>query len=169
MYEVSCEMSLEAFCSADMLSFKGYVHRWLVSTTQVAPHTREKILPVLQKSAAAAVRQCTGGASGRACGFYWSRGGEYVDPANDGTSGAGEAMNVLGAVSGLLVDDADPPADNSTGISKGNPNAGEKKNTGTDAMGHRKITQADRAGAAILTVLVVGGFVALYGWMTIFD
>ncbi|KAG6057957.1 hypothetical protein E4U32_004842 [Claviceps aff. humidiphila group G2b] len=87
-------------CTPDMLSFKGYVRRWLSVITQVAPYTRETILPILRKSTEAAVKQCTGGQTGRQCGFYWNL-GEFVDPAVDRTTGAGEVMNVLAAVSSL--------------------------------------------------------------------
>lgn len=165
MYEVPCE-GRKGACSTDMLSFKGYVHRWLAVTTQVAPFTREKILPVLQKSTEAAVKQCTGGDSGRACGFYWS-GGSYVDVAVDGTSGAGEQMNVLAAVSSLLIEDAEPPATNSTGgISKGDPNAGKDSHDNPEP---KPLTTADKAGAGILTFLVLASGLGTFIWMCAFD
>jgi len=151
-----------------MLSFKGYVHRWLSVVTQLAPYTRDKILPTLRKSAEAAVKQCTGGESGRACGFYWS-GGSYVDPAVDKTTGAGEAMNVLAAVSALLIEEAKPPVTNSTGgISNGNPNAGGGgADNGEKPL--KPITAADRAGAGILTFLLIGGSLGMFVWMSMFD
>lgn len=165
-YEVPCE-GRKGACSPDMLSFKGYVHRWLATVTIVAPFTRDKILPVLRKSAEAAVKQCTGGQSGRACGFYWS-GGEYVDPSVDKTTGAGEAMNVLAAVSSLLIDEAKGPVTNDTGgISKGNPNAGGGRDNGIREP--KPLTTADRAGAGILTFLLLGGAVSTFVWMSVFD
>ncbi|KAH7015713.1 glycoside hydrolase [Ilyonectria destructans] len=164
-YEVPCE-GRQGACSTDMLSFKGYVHRWLAVVTQIAPHTKDKILPVLATSALAAANQCTGGASGRVCGFYWG-GGKFVDPAVDETSGAGEAMSVLAAVSSLLIEDADPPVTNKTGgISKGDPNAGKNSH---DRPEPRKITGADRAGAGILTILLLGGATGAFLWMSVFD
>jgi mannan endo-1,6-alpha-mannosidase len=165
-FEVNCETHQGA-CSPDMLSFKGYVHRWLAVVTQIAPHTQEKLRPILRTSAEAAARQCTGGESGRACGFYWS-GGEFVDVAVDKTSGAGEAMNVLAAVSSLLIDEADPPATNTTGgISQGNPNAGGAGNNGQEPL--KPITTGDRAGAAILTILILGGAISMFVWMSMFE
>ncbi|KAM5354867.1 hypothetical protein ACJ41O_001513 [Fusarium nematophilum] len=164
-YEVPCE-GRKGACSTDMLSFKGYVHRWLSVVTQIVPHTREKILPVLRKSTEAAVKQCTGGESGRVCGFYWSE-GKFVDPSADDTSGAGEAMNVLAAVSSLLIGDADPPATNTSGgISRGDPNAGVNSH---DMPEPPPITAADRAGAAILTTIIVGSAVGVFLWMSLFD
>ena len=165
-YEVACE-GRKGACSPDMLSFKGYVHRWMSVVTQVAPHTRDEILPTLRKSAEAAVKQCTGGQSGRACGFYWS-GGSYVDPAVDKTTGAGEAMNVLAAVPALLIDGARAPVTNSTGgISKGNPNAGVGGDNGEKPP--RPITTADRAGAGILTFLLLAGSLGTFVWMSLVD
>ncbi|KAL7783083.1 glycoside hydrolase family 76 protein [Trichoderma ceciliae] len=161
-YEVACEPRQGA-CSTDMLSFKGYVHRWLSVVTQVAPHTRTKILPILRKSAEAAAKQCTGGDTGRRCGFYWSS-KQFVDPAVDHTSGAGEAMNVLAAVSSLLINEANPPVTNSTGgISKGNPNAGHGGDNGEVEL--KPITAADKAGAAIITLLILGSGTGAFIWM----
>ncbi|KAH6605530.1 glycoside hydrolase family 76 [Trichoderma cornu-damae] len=165
-YEIACEPRQGA-CSTDMLSFKGYVHRWLSVVTQIAPHTRTKILPILRKSAEAAVQQCTGGDTGRRCGFYWSS-KQFVDPAVDRTSGAGEAMNVLAAVSSLLINEANPPVTNSTGgISKGNPNAGHGGDNGEEEL--KPITAADKAGAALVTLLILGSGAGAFIWMCGFD
>ncbi|PNY27942.1 Mannan endo-1,6-alpha-mannosidase DCW1, partial [Tolypocladium capitatum] len=165
-YEVPCE-SRKGACSPDMLSFKGYVHRWLAVVTQIAPFTRNRILPVLRKSTEAAVKQCTGGDTGRVCGFYWSD-GVYVDISVDRTSGAGEAMNVLAAVSSLLIEEAKVPVtDSSGGISKGNPNAGGGRDNGLKKP--KPITTADRAGAGILTLLLLGGAASTFIWMSVFE
>lgn len=164
-FEMPCE-ERKGSCTADMLSFKGYVHRWLSTVTKVAPYTAEVILPVLRTSAEAAVSQCTGGASGRACGFYWSE-RQYFDVAIDKTSGAGEAMNVLAAVSSLLISEADAPATELTGISKGDPNAGSRSRGPTEPL--KPITTGDRAGAAILTMVVLGSAIGAWSWMSLVD
>ena len=168
MYEVACERKDgTSTCTPDMLSFKGYVHRWLATITQVAPYKKDTIMPILRKSAEAAARQCTGGASGRQCGFYWNL-GRFVDPGADKTSGAGEAMNVLAAVSSLLIGDAPAPVTNGTGgTSKGDPNAGGRDNTGQKPI--EPITTADRAGAGVLTILILGSVVGMFVWMCGFD
>lgn len=148
-----------------MLMFKGFVHRWLSWVTKLVPSTREIIIPALQESAKKAVAQCYGGQTGRQCGFYWST-GEFVDPAVDKTTGAGEVMNVFSAVTALLIDedDVENPVTNSTGgTSIGDPNAGlnsEKPRV------FKPITTADRAGAGILTFLVLAGAAATFGWMS---
>lgn len=158
--EASCEQHQS--CTTDMLSFKGYDHRWMTQTTQIAPFTADKILPVLKKSAQAAVTQCTGGTDGRTCGFMWSS-GKY-----DGSKGAGQTMNVLAAVTSLLHVSADAPVTNSTGgTSAGNFDAGQ--GGGTLEPYHKDITTADKVGAGILTAIVIGSALAAMGWMTLLE
>lgn len=166
-YELSCEFALGgSVCKTDMLSYKGYLVRWLGVVTQVAPHTAAKILGPLRKSGEAAARQCTGGASGRECGFYWTE-GKFIDPSVDKTSGAGEAMDVLAAVSSMLIEDVAPPVTNDTGgTSRGDPNAGGRDNGERPV---KPVTAGDKAGAAILTILLLVGAVSLFVWMSFFD
>ncbi|KAK4145096.1 glycoside hydrolase [Dichotomopilus funicola] len=161
-YELPCE-GRQGACTPDMLTFKGYIVRWLAGVTKVAPYTAPLIMPLIQKSAQAAVNQCTGGETGRKCGFYWS-GGVYVDTAVDKTTGAGEAMDALAVVSSLLMPEAPAPANNKTGISRGDPNAGMRSSGTGQPLG--PITTADRAGAGILTLLLLAGVVGLWGWMS---
>lgn len=165
-FESPCEVRQGA-CTPDMLSFKGYVHRWLAVVSQLVPDTIPIIRPMLQNSTRAAVNQCTGGATGRRCGFYWT-GGQFVDPAVDKTSGAGEAMNVLAAVSSLLIDEAPGPVTNKTGgTSKGDPEAGTKSLDGPEPLA--PVTTGDRAGAAILTILLLASSVGTWSWMSLGD
>lgn len=156
-YEVSCEQHMT--CTTDMLSFKGYDHRWMAATTQLAPFLHDQVMTVLQTSAEAAIKQCTGGDSGRACGFQWSSG--VYD-----TTGAGQQMNVLGAVSSLLVDmGASAPVTNSTGgTSVGNNNAGSSSDNFLGAT--TPATPGDKAGASILTILILVSAVGTFGWMS---
>ncbi|KAI1121391.1 glycoside hydrolase family 76 protein [Nemania abortiva] len=155
-FEASCEEHMT--CTTDMLSFKGYVHRWMATTTQIVPTTADTILPVLQKSAQAAVSQCTGGTDGRTCGFQWSTG------TFDNSVGAGQTMDVLAAVSSLLINEAKAPVTNSTGgTSVGNPDAG----IGSGSIGDDlpTITTGDRAGAGVLTAVIILTAAAAFGWM----
>jgi mannan endo-1,6-alpha-mannosidase len=150
-----------------MFSFKGYVHRWMAVTAQLAPHTRDQIMPVLKSSAKSAVRTCAGGANGRMCGFKWAEATEK-QTGHDGTLGAGQQMNVLGALSSLLIANEGrgaPPVTNRTGgTSGGNPAAG---------YGHgspwlddiEPITTADRVGAGILTAMAIGSILTMSAWL----
>jgi mannan endo-1,6-alpha-mannosidase len=146
-------------CTTDMLSFKGYVHRWMATTTIIAPFTKGQIMDVLQTSTAAAVSTCTGEANGRACGFNWA------SKVYDGSHGAGQQMNVLAAVSSLLIGQSAPPVTNSTGgTSIGNPNAGASSATFDGHMDPP--TAGDKAGAGFLTFLILGLAVGTFGWMS---
>lgn len=143
-----------------MLSFKGYLHRWMASTAQLAPFTRDTIIPVLRKSTAAAVKSCSGGPSGTACGFRWNTG------AYDGLTGAGQQMNALGALTSLLVAElniAGPVTNDTGGTSKGNYGAGGGESVFTVFA---PITTADKAGASILTMIVAVSLLAAVAWMT---
>ncbi|KAG5997640.1 hypothetical protein E4U52_003519 [Claviceps spartinae] len=166
-FELPCEgMNGKGICTPDMLSYKGYVHRWLAVVAQLAPHTKETISNTLRVSAQAAIRQCTGGSSGRECGFYWNY-GKFVDPAKDKTTGAGEYMDVLAAVLSLLTENSDLPLTNSTGgTSKGSPNAGGKDN---GEKTKKPITMADRVGAGIITAVVLFVMGVLFIWMSFLD
>lgn len=161
-----------------MVTFKGYVHRWLTVVAQVAPFTADKILSTLLISTKAAIKQCTGGKSGRECGLYWSS-GKYKKPA---TTGAGESMDVLAAVSSLLHGTTranSGPVTNSTGgTSKGDPSAGSSGDRGDlewdgtwglDQAAVRPITIGDRVGAGILTFLILAGAAYTIAWLTILD
>ncbi|KAK3493841.1 glycoside hydrolase [Neurospora crassa] len=157
-FEPACEDQMS--CTTDMLSFKGYVHRWLSITTQIAPYTAPVILPVLKTSAEAAVQTCTGEQNGRMCGFSWKK------KKYDGSHGVGQQMNVLGAVSSLLIEQpGKAPVTNSTGgTSKGNPNAGNQ----SDSFTHDKpVTTADKAGAGIVTFLLAASTLGTFVWMGI--
>jgi mannan endo-1,6-alpha-mannosidase len=143
-----------------MLSFKGYLHRWMSTATRVAPFIHDQVMATLQVSTEAAIKQCTGGDTGRVCGFMWSSG------SYDGTNGAGQQMNVLGAVSSLLIDNVAAPVANDTGgTSVGNPNAG-----GDDDNINKKttaVTTGDKAGASVLTIFILGCAVGTFGWMSL--
>ncbi|KAJ6787870.1 hypothetical protein PWT90_10444 [Aphanocladium album] len=162
IFESDCE-SGEPPCTTDMLSFKGYCLRWLAVVTQIAPFTRDTIMPVLQDSARAAVKQCTGAPTGRRCGFYWT-GGEYVDPQKDNTTGAGEVMDVLAAVSSLLIDETAAPVKAGQGISPGDPNAG-LHDAEANKVHLKTITAADKFGAAMVTLLYVMGPALVFFWI----
>ncbi|ERT02946.1 mannan endo-1,6-alpha-mannosidase [Sporothrix schenckii 1099-18] len=156
-YEVACESHMT--CTTDMLTYKGFLHRWMASTAQVAPFTHDRIMAVLQTSTQAAVDQCTGGDNGRTCGFQWS------SRAFDGSVGAGQTMNVLAAVSSLLMDEVHGPLTNQTGgTSVGNPNAGS--GSVDNPTEFAPITTGDRAGAGILTVFVLAGITGLFTMMS---
>lgn len=140
-----------------MLSFKGYSHRFLAQTTQMAPIVHDTIMAVLRTSAQAAVKSCNADGT---CGFRWTTG------SYDGNTGAGQEMNALGALLSILVDDhaVTRPFTNTTGgTSQGNPDAGSDPDVFQAAS---PVTQGDRAGASILTVLVLVAMATMMVWMS---
>jgi mannan endo-1,6-alpha-mannosidase len=158
--EPSCETART--CTTDMQSFKGFVHRWYATATTIAPFIADQVLPVLSDSANAAIKTCTAGSNGRQCGFVWT------NATNDGLLGAGEQMDVLGATSALLVSAVHAPLTAKTGgTSKGNPTAGQSSDNGTPEFS--PITTGDRAGAGILTAVVLGCGIGLFVWMSTGD
>ena len=150
-----------------MKSFKGYLHRWMASTAQLAPFVHDQIMDALRNSTAAAVNSCTDGVDNgngvttATCGFRWTTGGF------DGDVGVGQQMNVLGALTSLLADlqrgELGGPVTNSTGgTSVGNPDAGEEP----DYMKPAPPADAgDKAGAAAITVLMLMAMLGVLGWM----
>lgn len=75
-------------------------------------------------------------------------------------------MNVLGAVMSLLVDSgASAPVTNSTGgTSVGNSNAGSSSDNFLG--GSSPATTGDKAGASILTILILISAASTFGWMS---
>jgi mannan endo-1,6-alpha-mannosidase len=145
MTEVACETNNN--CDTDQQSFKGYLARWLGHTTKVAPFAATTIQGLLQSSGKAAVATCTGGSDGNQCGLKWTQ-------SFDGTVGAGEQMAVLEMIqSNLQPWVSGPVTANTGGSSQGNPAAGG----GGDNAGVTldTISTSDRAGAGILTTLVL--------------
>ncbi|RFU28467.1 hypothetical protein B7463_g7870, partial [Scytalidium lignicola] len=105
MFENACE-EIET-CDNDQLSFKGYLSRFMWATTQMAAFTKPAITSVLSSSALAAVKTCTSGDDGAACGQRWYTGGF------DGHPGIGQQMSALEVVQGLLAAASVPPLHNS--------------------------------------------------------
>lgn len=163
MIEQFCED--RGFCDIDQQSFKGYLTRWMAGATQMAPYTFNTIHPLLESSAAAAARACTGsptvpsesqplfkGIPGTACGFKWTTG-------FDGLVGVGEQMNALSAIMYTLVDRVASPvtADNG-GTSAGDPDAGFESTP--RFLERAPITTGDRVAAGFLTTAIAFGVIA---------
>ena len=161
MAEVACEFNTipTQFCDVDQQSFKAYLSRWMAATTKLAPFTTGWAMPLLQASAMAAVGTCTGGTDGNQCGLKWNTAG------NDGQfMGVGEQMAALEVVLANLIEAApDQYTANDGGSSKGNPGAG----TGgkNHIVTYNPITTADRAGAGILTTIILVGLFSGATWM----
>ena len=66
----------------------------------------------------------------------------------------------------LPLESVAPPLTNLTGgTSSGNPNAGSQSVADPEAI--KPATGADRAGAGIVTTLILVGATGMFGWMSI--
>ena len=155
MYESACEdaSTSAGTCDTDQKVFKAYLSRWMAATTKFAPWTHDTIMAYLKTSATAAAAQCDGGTDGVTCGEHWTH-----NTTNDGTSGVGQQMSALSVIQSLLIDQAVQLVTNNTGgTSVGNAAAGSGSSSSTDGTVITPATTADRAGAAIMTALVLCG------------
>jgi len=140
-FEPACETG--GRCTSDMTAFKGYLLRFLGTTAQVAPYTRDKIKSLVTSTAKAAAAHCSGGSSGRACGFSWLE--SESRKSNATTDGLGEQLTSLAAVESLLFFDASGPVTNATkdsapaaaggGGGGGKPGGGNPSGAGKLEMG----------------------------------
>ena len=157
MSEIACETSNT--CDTDQQSFKAYLARDMAATIIRAPYTRGAILPLLQSSAAAAAKSCSGGDDGNTCGLKWTTGGW------DGIYGIGEQMSALEVMISNLIDTVPGPVTNNTGgISPGNPSAGTTA-TSPSGLDLSVVTTGDKVGAGFLTTLVLLAVLGGAWWM----
>jgi len=157
MIEVACENNGK--CDVDQRSFKAYLARWMGYTAIVAPFTRTKLDPLLKASAQAAAKQCIGGTDQVSCGLRW-----VDDGKNDGSFGVGEQMAAMEIVQSLLYTSAPGPATQAKGgLSVSNPDAGA--DAPDKPITFNSITTGDKAGASILTLVVLVAILVGAWWM----
>ncbi|KAK7728910.1 hypothetical protein SLS57_002142 [Botryosphaeria dothidea] len=155
MVEVTCEPSNN--CDIDQQSFKAYLSRWMALTAQLVPSTHDDIFRRLRTSAQGAALQCSGaGKAPDACGRKWN------EPAWDGTTGVCEQMAALQVVGSMMIDVGGlnaPASVASGGTSK--PKSDGGGGSGSAGSGSsiysKKVTAADKFGAAAVTILLVVG------------
>jgi len=148
-----------------MLTFKGILVRHLGHAALVAPFIADKVKAAIATQAKAAALQCSGSTNGRMCGFKWAAGATW-----DGTTGAGQQMAALEALIMTEVTNVRGPVTNATGgTSVGNSNAGAAGSGATSLATPLVITAKDRAGAGILTALVLVSALGAIWWMTLGD
>ena len=93
--EVTCEERNN--CNTNSKLYKGRLAEDLAFITLVAPYTKTKILPLLQSSAEAAAKTCTGGSHGALCSQRW-----YKEKF-EGSGSSEEEINALSIFSANLV------------------------------------------------------------------
>ncbi|OAX77804.1 hypothetical protein ACJ72_07893 [Emergomyces africanus] len=157
MTEIVCEDArADKLCNEDQRSFRAYLSRFMGSTVKLAPFTKDLIMPMLRRSAQAAAKQCSG--PDHACGLRWSRQEKW-----DGLTGVGEHMSALEVIQNNLVDLVAGPADQKSGISKGDPNAGRRQNDTAPVFS--QIMIGDRVGAGFVTTIILLSILGSAWWM----
>ncbi|GAB7346954.1 hypothetical protein MBLNU459_g2011t2 [Dothideomycetes sp. NU459] len=132
---------------------------------QLVPSLHEQVYTYLRASAQGAAGQCDGGTDGTMCGMEWNT------TTWDGTYGVGQEMSALAVVQSLMID-VDPslmgPLTLTTGgNSTSNPSAGtgNPNSIGGPLVNTRTITTTDKAGAAVLTAVVLSSVIGGAIWM----
>lgn len=159
MYEAACQPTLR--CNNDQRSFKAIFSRFLGLTCLMAPSMSEEIQSYLSSTFPYVLKSCSGGTDGHTCGLDWSK-GEW-----DGFYGLGEQMSALELILNRLVSTKPPPLTLATGAtSKTNETAGHRR---TQAAVFREITVTtkDKAGAGVITAIVLICLLAASWWMII--
>lgn len=156
--EIPCELPDQIKCKTDQFTFKGFLHRWLATTTQLAPYLADPIMAKLRTSAVAAARNCNPDGT---CGFRWTT------PSYDGLTGAGQQLSSLAAMMSVMVAEksiAPPLTSTDGGTSKGDPGAGSADRGGpTEPLA--PISQADRVGAGIVTTVILASLLGCVWWL----
>ncbi|CAI5756788.1 unnamed protein product [Candida verbasci] len=154
MQETTCQP--HNLCNNDQRSFRSLFSRCLGLTVALIPDLKDKIEPYLQASAQGAAASCSGGTDLVTCGESWSLG------TWDRVYGLGEQMNALEVMLALIAEE--PISIETGGSNRTDYSAG----TGTEDTENKNkinITGKDRAGAGVLTAIVLAIIVGGSVWM----
>lgn len=159
MFEAACQPSLQ--CNNDQRCFKAIYSRFLGLTSLMVPDLSDEIQSYLESTSAGIFTSCTGGTDGHTCGLNWGNG------SWDGYYGLGEQMSALEALQNRLVWTKQGPLTMSTGAtSVGNGSAGAKAKKVT-TKNELKIESKDRAGAGVITAVILAMLIGTGCWMLI--
>lgn len=160
MYEAACQPT--TICNNDQRCFKGIFSRFLGLTCLMAPTLNDEIQEYLEATTVGVLKSCSGGSDGHTCGLNWFK------DTWDGLYGLGEQMSALEALQNRLVWTKSPPLTQDTGAtSKGDGNAGSGSTSVLAVSNELDIKSKDRAGAGIITFLVILMFFGSAWWMMI--
>lgn len=151
-------------CNNDQQSFKAYFLRWCAVSAKWAPWMLDVMQPYFESTAQAVALSCDPSDPGAICGQRWDTGSFFNQ------TGPGQQMCALSSMNTLLIDQARAPVTAKTGgTSKGDPSAGTAGDYGEDGVAPPLggITTADRAGAGVLTALVIVGMLCGTYWMVV--
>lgn len=156
MQETTCQPSSR--CNNDQRSFRSLFSRGLGLTSVLVPEVYDDIRPLLETSAVAAASTCDGGDDGVTCGQDWAKG------TYDENYGLGEQMSVAECILSLLQPYNKIYSNSTGGTSKANYDAG-LDTTDTTNNNELTITLKDKAGAGVLTAVVLAILLGGAVWM----
>ncbi|CAN3374163.1 hypothetical protein DIURU_000898 [Diutina rugosa] len=159
MQETTCAPSKR--CNNDQRSFRSLWSRGLQLTVALIPEFYDTVMPYIEKSAVGAAKSCSGGSDGITCGMDWSIG------SWDNMWGLGEQMSALEVTLANLVNKKPPPYTAARGgSSQSQPDAGlnDVDYTNKNAI---KIETKDKAGAGVITAIVLLVLLGASIWMLI--
>lgn len=154
MQETTCQPHKK--CNNDQRSFRSLFSRCLGLTMVIIPDFEDMIRPYLETSAEAAAQSCSGGSDGVTCGENWSASGW------DGVYGLGEQMSSLEVILSLIAEE--PISVQTGGTNRSNYAAGTDTEDTTN-KNKIDITGKDRAGAGVLTAIVLAILLGGGIWM----
>jgi mannan endo-1,6-alpha-mannosidase len=161
MYERACQGSTSG-CNNDQRSFKSIFSRCLGQTAVLAPSTYDTIYPWIVASAEGAALSCTAGSDGHTCGQDWTIG------KSDYKYGLGEQMSALEIFDNLLINQRPAPYTNTSGgTSTGDPSAGLDSTSNSLAETTLNITSGDKAGAGVITAIILAIVTGGSIWMVV--
>ncbi|AOW27106.1 mannan endo-1,6-alpha-mannosidase [Candida albicans L26] len=154
MQETTCQPQNK--CNNDQRSFRCLFSRCLGLTTQLAPETKDRIREVLEASAEGAAKSCSGGSDGVTCGENWA-----IDKW-DGVYGLGEQTSALEVMMALIVE---PPLSVKTGGTNRTDYSAGTNSEDNANKNELTITGKDKAGAGVLTAIVLAVILGGAIWM----
>lgn len=160
MYESVCQGDTKSTCNNDQRSFKSIFSRMLGLTSLLVPSVQSTVDELLKQSALAAAASCSGGRDGHTCGLNWNK------KAYDEIYGLGEQMSALEVIQQLLIHEKAAPYTNDTGGSSvGDASAGLNTSSANVLQNKLNIKTKDRAGAAIITTVILMVLIGGSVWM----
>lgn len=158
MTEMTCAPS--GNCNNDQRSFRSLFSRCLGLTAVLIPDFFDKIYyTYLTPSAKAAAQSCSGGTDGVTCGENWSVDGW------DGVYGLGEQMSAGECMMSLIAAKHAPLTPLTGGSDEGSDVTAGNDTSSSTNTNELTVTTGDKAGAAVLTAVVLGTLLAGSVWM----
>lgn len=139
--QVDCETI--GTCDTFQIALKGSFAQALASVAILAPQAAFRMLPLLQGSAVAAAKTCTGGADGTECGTKW-----YTS-TYDGTTGMAQDLSATSLFTANLVAfEKQPPGTQANAVNETAAGTSTSAGVSTGSGNGTSTTATGSAGAA---------------------